>query len=154
LNNLGLKHIIMNNVEELERLQQRVKDLQIALGQSNENLAVTFKLTPVLNNLMGLLLALPNVTPEMIRQRLEIAPDAKVAIHRLRKHLEPYSIEIKSRRNLGYWLEDETKLRIRRMLAEKLRAASGTAATPESNVELVDEGGPEDGPEDGVSAAA
>jgi hypothetical protein len=145
LNNLGLNYKIMNTTEELERLQQRVKDLQIALGQSNDNLAVTFKLTPVLNNLMGLLLALPNVTPEMIRQRLEIAPDAKVAIHRLRKHLEPYGIDIKSRRNLGYWLEDETKLTIRRMLAEKLRAAAG-ADTPESNDEdQVDDAGPEDG---------
>ena len=140
-----------NHSDEYERLQQRVKDLELTLGQNNDNLAVTFKLTPVLNNLMGLLLSLPNVTPEIIRQRLEIAPDAKVAIHRLRKHLSPFGIEIKSRRNLGYWLEDETKLRVRQMLAEKIRAA-----TPESNAideEFVEEGGPEDSAPASVAAA-
>jgi hypothetical protein len=115
---------LLNQTEELERLQQRVKDLELTLGQNNDSLAVTFKLTPVLNNLMGLLLALPNVTPEIIRQRLEIAHDAKVAIHRLRKHLEPFEIRIQSRRNLGYWLEDETKVRIRGLLAEKQSAAA------------------------------
>lgn len=114
----------MPHDEELERLQQRVKDLEGALGQNNELLAVTFKLTPVLNNLLGLLLALPNVTPEMIRQRLEIASDAKVGMHRLRKHLEKFGVEIQSRRNLGYWLEDETKLKIRKLVAEKQRATS------------------------------
>ena len=134
----------MQNDDELERLQQRVKDLEGALGQNNEILAVTFKLTPVLNNLMGLLLALPNVTPEMIRQRLEIASDAKVGMHRLRKHLEPFGVAIVSRRNLGYWLEDETKLHVRKLVAEKQRAIS------EANrdyVDAVDEAGPEDEPQ-------
>ncbi|WP_454627688.1 hypothetical protein [Bradyrhizobium cenepequi] len=114
--------------EELEVLRSRLRDLELVLGQGNDSLAVTFRLTPVLNNLMGLLLALPNVTPEMIRQRLEIAPDAKVAIHRLRKQIEPWGIKIKSRRNLGYWLEDDTKVTIRAMLASKLE--QNTQAQP------------------------
>jgi hypothetical protein len=134
----------MHHNEELERLQQRVKDLEGALGQNNENLAVTFKLTPVLNNLMGLLLQLPNVTPEMIRQRLEIAPDAKVAVHRLRKHLKPYGIDIINRRNIGYWIEDDTKLRIRKMLAEKLRATSEGNDEPPPIIDVIDDDGPED----------
>ena len=106
--------------EEVDKLRLKVRDLELALGQSNDNLAVTFRLTPVLNNLMGLLLTLPTVTPEMIRQRLEIAADAKVAIHRLRKHIEPWGIKIRSRRNLGYWLEDEDKAKIKTLLANTL----------------------------------
>lgn len=131
----------MPNDDELERLQQRVKDLEGALGQNNELLAVTFKLTPVLNNLLGLLLALPNVTPEMIRQRLEIASDAKVGMHRLREHLKPFGIKIMSRRNLGYWLEDDIKIQVRKLIAEKQRA------TLQGNVAEMadaDEVGPED----------
>ena len=106
--------------DEKAQLRARIRDLEAALGQSNENLAVTFRLTPVLNNLLGLLLSLPNVTSEMIRQRLEIATDAKVAIHRLRRHLEPWKIEIKSRRSLGYWLEDEDKEKIREAVAARI----------------------------------
>jgi len=118
---------------EVDKLRLKVRDLELALGQSNDSLAATFRLTPVLNNLMGLLLALPIVTPEMIRQRLEIAPDAKVAIHRLRKHLEPWGIEIGSRRNVGYWLEDTTKAQIRRLI-------TGTIAAMEAGVtEAVDD---------------
>jgi hypothetical protein len=48
----------------------------------------------------------------MITLRLNIATDAKVAIHRLRDALKGHGIEIKSRRGLGYWLEPEDKERI------------------------------------------
>jgi hypothetical protein len=114
---------------ETDRLNLRIRDLELALGQGDDNLAVTFRLTPVLNNLMGLLLALPIVTPEMIRQRLEIAPDAKVAIHRLRKHLEPWfeGDVIQSRRNVGYWIEGIDKLKIKALVA----GVVGEMATPE-----------------------
>lgn len=101
--------------DEADALRARIRDLEAVLNQNNKTLAVTFKLTPSLNNLFGLLLSLPNVTPEMIQQRLEIATDAKVAIHRLRKHLTEFSIEIKGRRNLGYWLEQVDKDKIRRL---------------------------------------
>lgn len=117
--------------DEKAQLRARIRDLEAALGQSNENLAVTFRLTPVLNNLLGLLLSLPNVTSEMIRQRLEIATDAKVAIHRLRRHLEPWKIEIKSRRSLGYWLEDEDKEKIREAVAAKIGTPRPSAITSE-----------------------
>jgi hypothetical protein len=136
---------------EMDQLRLKVRDLELALGQNNDNLAVTFRLTPVLNNLCGLLLALPVVTPEMIRQRLEIAPDAKVAIHRLRKHLEPWKIEIESRRNVGYWLEEVTKARIRALLA------GGLADTPAGNA-ITGYGGDDvpldDELDDGIAEAA
>lgn len=102
---------------EKDQLRARVRDLELALGQGDAKLAAAFRLTPVLNNLFGLLLSLQTVTPEMIRQRLEIAPDAKVAIHRLRAQLKPWAIEIESRRNVGYWLSAETKAKILALLA-------------------------------------
>lgn len=112
------------------RMQNRIRDLELALGQRDDGLAATFRLTPVLNNLMGLLLSVPVVTPEMIRQRLEIASDAKVAAHRLREQLEPFEIKVHSRRNVGYWIEDEDKARIRGMVAAKLRTSDSPLVTP------------------------
>lgn len=107
--------------DDKERMQNRIRDLELALGQSDDGLVATFRLTPVLNNLLGLILSVPVATPEMIRQRLEIAHDAKVAKHRLKKALAEFGIHIKSRRSVGYWLEDEDKAVIRGMVAAKLR---------------------------------
>jgi hypothetical protein len=87
-----------------------------ALRQDDQKLLVTFKLPPGPNNLLGLLLSVEMVTPEMIERRLEIATESKVAVHRLRKYLEPYDIKIESRRHLGYWLTPETKARIHKMI--------------------------------------
>lgn len=106
-----------NADDELAALRARVRDLEAVLGQSQEGITATFRLTPVLSNLFGLLLSLPNVTSEMIRQRLEIATDAKVAIHRLRTHLKPWGIKVHSRRNVGYWFDDEAKKKIRALIA-------------------------------------
>jgi protoheme ferro-lyase len=61
----------------------------------------------------------------MIQQRLEIATDSKVAIHRLRQHMKPYGVAIQSKRCLGYWLEPETKQLIRDQITPA--AASGDA---------------------------
>lgn len=104
---------------DTDQLKARIRDLELALGQGNATLAVTFRLTPVLNNLAGLLLALPVVTPEMIMQRLDIAPDAKVAVHRLRSHMAPWFGEgfIQSKRNVGYWIDAENKAKVKAMLA-------------------------------------
>lgn len=130
----------MGDTQLTDQLKARIRDLELALGQGNTNLAVTFRLTPVLNNLMGLLLALPVVTPEMIRQRLDIAPDAKVAIHRLRSHMEPFLGEdfIKSKRNVGYWVEAVDKVKVKALLA-------GTASEePTDSDDIEDLSGPED----------
>lgn len=117
--------------DEKVQMRNRIRDLELALGQRDDGLAATFRLTPVLNNLMGLLLSVPAVTPEMIRQRLEIAPDAKVAVHRLRKQLKEFEIEIHSRRNVGYWLEDADKARIRGLVARKLASIDPSLITPQ-----------------------
>lgn len=112
--------------EEYQRVCARVADLETALEQSNSNLAVTFRLPPAMNKLLGLLIALPNVTSEMVHQRLEIATDAKVAVHRLRGLMKPHGIQIHSRRNLGYWIENADKARIRDMLKPAVIQSQGS----------------------------
>jgi hypothetical protein len=111
-------------LDEVVTLQERIKDLEEALGQNNRDLAVTFHLTPSLNNLMGLLLSVRSINAVMVRQRLEITTDPKVAIWRLRQHLDRWAdknnqprIDIKSKRTLGYWLEPEEKARIKALMA-------------------------------------
>jgi hypothetical protein len=101
---------------DVEVLQGRVRDLEVALGQNDSKLSNTFKLTPNLANFLGLLLALPVVTAEIISERAGIASDAKVAKHRLQKELIPWDIQVHSKRLLGYWLDDDTKARIRALL--------------------------------------
>lgn len=44
------------------------------------------------------------VTAEMIEQEHALAKHAKVALHRLRHRLDGTGIDIKSRRDIGYWL--------------------------------------------------
>jgi biotin operon repressor len=120
--------------EELETLRARIRDLELALNQNNDELVIAFHLTPQLSNMLGLLLALDYVPSETIRQRLEIATDAKVVIHRLRAHMEPYfekdGIKIHSRRNLGYWIEAADKPKVKAMVAQ----AKPAPVTPEVTV--------------------
>lgn len=118
-----------NDDDEKVQMRNRIRDLELALGQRDEGLSATFRLTPVLNNLLGLLLSVPTVTPEMVRQRLEIAPDVKVAMWRLRDRLAEFDITIHNRRNVGYWLEDDDKQRIRGMVAAKMNGGP-TPVTP------------------------
>lgn len=132
-------------LDMIEQKSSRIRDLELVLGQRDEALAGTFRLTPMQHNLLGLLLNVPFVSPEMVRQRLEISQDAKVAFFRLRRDLglwaeknEEPPIEIHSKRGLGYWLEDEDKLRVRKIIAEAVRrnaqmSASSIAPEPPGN---------------------
>jgi hypothetical protein len=117
----SLEKLLAENAE----LKQRNHDLETALGLHDDHLGVIFKLPKSLTQLLGLLVAVPNVTPDMIQQRLMIATDAKVAMHRLRQAMEPFYTElgvtptaglIQSRRGLGYWIDSSVKDRIKSMV--------------------------------------
>lgn len=97
-------------------LEEQLRDLQYRLRQTDQSLLVTFKLPPQRMKLMALLLSLPIVTPEIIAQRLGIDIEVRVAMNRLRKDLEPFEIEIQSRRRLGYWFTEETKAKIKQLV--------------------------------------
>jgi len=94
----------------------RILDLEAMLGLNNPTFGTLFKLSQSQSQLFGLLMAVPNVTSEMVQQRLAIVSDTKVAMHRLRAHLELWGIIIQSRRTLGYWLDDETKRRVNALI--------------------------------------
>jgi hypothetical protein len=104
---------------ELSVAVARIADLELALGLGSDNIGVAFNLPSQLSDLLGCLLSAPNVTPEMITLRLQIATDAKVVIHRLRNALKVWCdahgippFEVQSRRGLGYWLDAADKEKI------------------------------------------
>lgn len=105
---------------QINLLKERVRSLEAALGQNNPQLHATFQLPKSLQNLLGLLIAVPNVTPDMIVET-RVASNARVAMHRLRTALKPYDIPIRQRRALGWWLDPATK--------SKIEGLVGTCAT-------------------------
>ena len=135
----GFKNIVGGDVNVVPQeddpsvLRARIQDLEAALNQNNYNIQAAFKLSPALSNILGLLLALPAVTSDMIHPRLGLAADAKVAIHRLRLHLKEFTIEVKSRRNIGYWLDADTKARIKQAISD-----TADALTPSPDISSVE----------------
>ena len=125
---------------EVMQLRQRLDTALSALGLSDNNLGSIFKLPQSSARLLGLLMALPNITADMAQQQLEITTNAKVAIHRLRQELElwceeakvDYILTVRSRRTLGYWLDAETKGRIRALIT--LQGDSAPLAEPRSTI--------------------
>lgn len=101
---------------QIANLKERVRLLEAALGQNDPKLHATFQLPKSLQNLLGLLIAVPNVTPDMIVDA-RVASNARVAMHRLRTALKPHDIPIRQRRALGWWLDAETKNKIKVLLA-------------------------------------
>lgn len=109
--------------EELARAHDRIRDLEAALKQKDRTLAVTFRLTPTLSDLFGLLVSLPNVTVEMMTQRLGITSEPKVAVSRLREKLKPWGVKIYNARHVGYWLAEEDKARVKQILTQGLEVS-------------------------------
>lgn len=68
-----------------------------------------YDLPPSLAKILLLLVQNKVVTAGMIETEHRLTKDAKVALHRLRRRLEEADIEIKSRRDVGYWLEDNVR---------------------------------------------
>lgn len=104
--------------QEIMQLRARVADLEAALNLNNITLQSAFKLTPTMSALLGLLVSLPVVTDEIIKQRLKLAADSKVLVYRLRKALEPHEIEIFSRRGTGWYLNDDARAVLQAVTAE------------------------------------
>lgn len=118
---------------EITSLKERVRHLEAALNQNNPTLHATFQLPKHLENLLGLLISVPNVTPEMIVDT-RVASNARVAVHRLRTALKPFDIPIKSRRALGWWIDPETKSKIQGLLVTCATCKNASPATCEACV--------------------
>ncbi len=83
-------------------------------------LVFALSLPPVLSKVFVLLMSEQRVTNDMINDVVKLA-EPKYTMFRLRKTLNKYNVDIKSKRYYGYWLEPSDK----KKLAE--------VATPESN---------------------
>lgn len=76
----------------------------------------TYRLPDALARILYALVTEKYVTADDIENKLDLAADAKVAIHRLRRKLAPLGVEIDSMRNTGYWLDDAAKATILRVI--------------------------------------
>lgn len=108
----------MIDQEELEYLRARVADLEATLNLRNEVLKSHYKLTPAMNGLLNLLVELPFVSDEVIKDRLHLAADSKVLVYRLRKELEGQGIEVFSRRGIGWYIDEPTRERLQQLTSE------------------------------------
>jgi len=131
-------------VRENARLRARVRDLETALGLNNPTLHNTFHLAPQRANLLGLLMALPNVTAHTVKQQLEIGSDPKQILCLLRKDLKAFSDKcgcepflIHHRRGFGTWMDEATKVRIRACVAATPALPAMAADVDESLLDSV-----------------
>ncbi len=99
--------------EELDFLRTKIAALEIKLLETdNTDIAFVFSLPPILEKIFRMLLQQPRVTSEMISERVNAATEPKTAVFRLRKYLQRYDVDIKSKRYLGYWIEPADKKRL------------------------------------------
>jgi hypothetical protein len=132
-----------NDPEREAALEARVRDLEAVLKQNHQEIQLAFKLSPAMSNLFGLLLSVPLVTREMVEQgggtdgegrgemveqRLGLAADVKIAMHRLRNHVRPHGVVIHSRRTLGYWMENADKAKVHAVLRDRFANTLETQA--------------------------
>lgn len=81
------------------------------------DLQIKYKLTPCMAQTLWLLLTNKVVTPRMLEldaltvlgNKTPITTDAKVLMHRVRRRLANTTIEIKSQRSAGYWLDNASR---------------------------------------------
>lgn len=78
------------------------------------DLQIKYKLTPSMAKALLLLLTNKIVTHAMLEVEHDVATDGKVLIHRTRRRLAHTAIKIKSQRDVGYWLDAESKEILRR----------------------------------------
>lgn len=107
-------------LRRIEELEEQIRDLKSALGQDDPTISITFKLSASLSNALGLLMARIVVPGEMLSQSLGIATDSKVLINRLRNEMKDYGVKIEGRRNVGYWLDEDTKAKVRGMIHSQM----------------------------------
>ena len=112
----------MTDTDEIAALRNRIAALESTLKLKDETLTSRYKLTPAMSGLLGLLVELPIVHDEIIRERLQLAADAKVAIYRLRRQLEAFGISIHSRRGAGWFLDEDTRDKIQREVTPDVTA--------------------------------
>lgn len=88
-------------------------------------LQISYDLPPSLAKILVMLVDNEVVTARMIELDERLTKDAKVAIHRLRRRLEASAVEIKSRRDVGYWIEDTSRDALRGVMKKDTTLGGG-----------------------------
>lgn len=91
------------------------------------DLQMRYKLTHCMAQALYLLLSNKVVTAKMLEidvissigAKTPLTTDSKVLMHRIRRRLTDTNIDIKSQRNLGYWLDNTSRERILREVGEE-----------------------------------
>jgi len=92
-------------------LEAALDNLERLLAHEQRN--NVFRLPGSLARLLALLLSAPVVDAELVNSALKLKSDAKITVQRLRAHLAPYGVVVRSARSAGYFLEDAMKQRVR-----------------------------------------
>jgi len=133
-------------------LRARITQLEAALHQNERSIEYLFNLPPTLANLFGLLLAKEFVSKQLAKDMMNLVADANVAIWRLRERLLPMGITVNTRRGVGWYLDDETKQRVRTLMEthQPIGASHGQEEGRQAEEQSLpaQEGGEEDGEED------
>jgi hypothetical protein len=116
MSNAAVEEASADAPSEVEHLRARVIELEKLLLQKSDELQAAFRMPPMLTNLLGLLVAMPYVDAKIAEERAGIVSNLKVTMHRLRMELKGHGIEIRSRKQAGYWLDDADKTRIRELI--------------------------------------
>jgi chromosome condensin MukBEF ATPase and DNA-binding subunit MukB len=104
--------------EDINDLRARITELEATLYAERDALRLLFKFSNAKSHIVALLMSCKSIDKTMIEETLNVVTDIKVAICTLRKQLEPWGIKVHSKRGYGYWIDDETKARIKTMLAD------------------------------------
>lgn len=98
------------------------------------DLQVKHRLSASMAKIVLLILENRRVTANMIENDHKIVVDAKVIIHRIRRRLEGSGIVIQSRRDVGYWMDNESKVKLYESLGLEAPAGLAGGVAYESNL--------------------
>ena len=111
--------------DEIDVLKDRIRLLESELG-ADTPVPLVFRLTPSETRILGLLMARPMATHDAVATILyghrvsdDEVPDgnvAKVLVHKMRKKLGPFGVEIETVWGLGWRMSAEGKEMIRRLV--------------------------------------
>lgn len=90
--------------------------IETAETDNYENYIQPFELTQQQAKLLALLMEVQIASAETIHKRIDMATEAKVAIHRLRQRLKKFNINISAMRFRGFWIEPEDKDKVKQVM--------------------------------------
>lgn len=91
---------------------------------SRSALDVAFQLPPQKGKLLKLLLQHKMLTPNEVKDKLDTDTPAHVIIKSLKEHMLKWEPIIRSKRRVGYWIDEAEKQRLVLLAKELLNAGS------------------------------